>query len=353
MLDRIAGGRAFEGEGGSRNPLEISITPADILRFLLSNALVILGCIAVAVITVYFYLATVTPLYTARAELFIDSRSPQFLREQLGEGAIVLDLGQIESQIAVLQSEQIALLVINKLNLLTSPEIHLESGHPEHPEGIEAGRLRAAVDAFQRGLEIRRKGVSYVIEVGYSASNPQRAALLANATADAFIEDQLGARAQAARRGSQWLEERIEEIRQLMNGAALKVQEFKARRDYRIIGTRDPDPDGKSKDGHDRAQEASTARSTLEELESTAMTYRKMYESYLQAYTESVQRQSYPGTNARVISRATPPVKPSYPRYLRSLAAAGAAGCVLGIGIGLLRLAFGGPRPDTGSSKVV
>lgn len=335
MLDRIARGRAPEGEEDSRLPLEISITPADILYFLLSNALVIIGCVILALLAAYFYLSTRTPLYTARAELFIDSRGSQILRDQLGDGGIVLDLGQIESQIAVLQSEQIALIVIKKLNLLDSPEFGGHKGADGEDDSVDPARLRSVVEAFQNGLDVRRKGVSYVIEVGYTAPDRQRAAVLANATADAFIDDQLSARAQAARRGSQWLEERIEELRQLMNNAALKVQEFKARRDYRIIGNRDQD---EAKNG---GQDPPT-RSTLEELESTAQTYRKMYESYLQAYTESVQRQSYPGTNARVITRATPPRTPSYPRRLRSMAVAVVAGGALGLGIGLLRLAFGG-----------
>ena len=40
---------------------------------------------------------------------------------------------------------------------------------------------------------------------------------------------------------------------------------------------------------------------TLEELELTADTYRKMYESFLQAFTSNLSQQSYPVADARVI----------------------------------------------------
>ena len=40
-------------------------------------------------------------------------------------------------------------------------------------------------------------------------------------------------------------------------------------------------------------------------LKSTAITYRKIYENFYQAFTEVVQRKSYPVSNARIISAAS------------------------------------------------
>jgi uncharacterized protein involved in exopolysaccharide biosynthesis len=322
---------------------EISISLIDIFRFVVSKWLTIALCVALTVGMALLYIARTEPTFTAEAELLIDARSSQFLREQLGEVGLNLDAGQIESQIAVLRSEQIALVVINKLNLLEDPEF--AGPQPAGAKGeatktlTDRQRLRQIISGFQSGLDIRRKGVSYVIEVSYSADTPERAALFANAAADAFIEDQLAARAQAAKQGSLWLEERIEEIRNQMNRANLKVQEFRSRRDYRIRSSRGSDADkAATEEKHVEAEGPLGTLTTLEELESTALTYRKMYESFLQAYTESVQRQSYPGTNARVISRATPPLTKSAPRTKRILAAAFVAGILLGLAIGLLQL---------------
>lgn len=346
MQDRIATGtRATHADAPRSDDGEITINILDVLRFFVSKWLTFAICVGLALGLAVLHLARTKPTFTAQAELLIDARSSQFLREQLGEVGLNLDAGQIESQIAVLRSEQIALVVINKLKLLEGQEF---SGGPSSGgEADSAGgatdrhKLRRIISGFQGGLSIRRKGVSYVIEVAYSSDSPEKAALFANAAADAFIEDQLAARAQAAKQGSLWLEERIEEIRVQMNRASAKAQEFKSRRDYRIRGPRISDsdktsPDDKNEKGID-ADSSSGTLTTFEELESTALTYRKMYESFLQAYTESVQRQSYPGTNARVISRATPPLGKSAPQTSRILAAAVVVGAFLGLGIALLQ----------------
>src|SRR5262249_46544946 len=154
-----------------------------------------------------------------------------------------------------------------------------------------------------------------------------------NAVAEAYIEDQLAARAQAARQGSQWLEERIEELRSQMNAAALKVHEFKAKRDYRIVAKTDASTGA---GGMEQQEPAPARQNTLEELESTALTFRRMYESFLQAYTESVQRQSYPVANARVITKATPALKKSHPRTGLWLLLAVVCGTMVGLGIALI-----------------
>ncbi len=54
-----------------------------------------------------------------------------------------------------------------------------------------------------------------------------------------------------------------------------------------------------------------TASLTFEELESTATTYRRIYESFLGSYMAATQRQSFPISSAQIITRATPPLAQS------------------------------------------
>jgi Mrp family chromosome partitioning ATPase len=78
-------------------------------------------------------------------------------------------------------------------------------------------------------------------------------------------------------------------------------------------------------------------QTTLEQLEVTADTYRKMYESLLGAYTNSVDQQPYLLANARVITSATSPKKASRPRGKLILAFGALAGLVAGIGFAVAR----------------
>ncbi len=86
-----------------------------------------------------------------------------------------------------------------------------------------------------------------------------------------------------------------------------------------------------------QSQETDSASVTLRELQSTAQTYKSLYDNFLQRYMESVQQQSFPITEARLISSASRPLQKSNPKTLLVLAIASLGGMVLGFGIGMLR----------------
>jgi succinoglycan biosynthesis transport protein ExoP len=75
----------------------------------------------------------------------------------------------------------------------------------------------------------------------------------------------------------------------------------------------------------------------LRELESNAQTSRTMYDNFLQRYMEAVQQQSFPISEARLISQATAPSSPSAPRRTMVVLAAVFGGFVVSMGVAWLR----------------
>jgi succinoglycan biosynthesis transport protein ExoP len=75
----------------------------------------------------------------------------------------------------------------------------------------------------------------------------------------------------------------------------------------------------------------------LRELEREAETYRALYQTFMQRYQEAVQQQSFPVSEARVITSATPPQHASYPKRGRILALSLVIGAMVGSGLGALR----------------
>ena len=75
----------------------------------------------------------------------------------------------------------------------------------------------------------------------------------------------------------------------------------------------------------------------LTDLESSAKVYHSIYDSFLQRYMEAIQQQSFPITEARVISAAAPPEHKSGPLAHIVLAFAAAIGLVLSFGTAVLR----------------
>ncbi len=344
-MQRHIGSVTAPGPDGGASSQDF-VTYSDIAAFVRQHLPTILASLIAGIAIATAYVLIAAPIFTARAELIIDPKIPQLLREQTGEVSFSLDNAQVESQIAVLRSEKIAEKVVKQLRLAEDPEFQPVPGFLARLTNLklwrtveadaaasDAEKARAAISVFGDNLDVRRIGLSYAIEILYSSRDAEKAATIANSINEAYVRDQLDTKAQAARQGSEWLEERIDQLRGQMNMAAQAVQRYKATHDYRIIKRTTADAaEAKPPRPLEEPGEAS-----LEELESTAATYRRIYESYLQAFTESVQRQSFPVADARVISPASRPMTKSRPKTSLVLAFGALIGGLAGLGIAFLQ----------------
>jgi polysaccharide biosynthesis transport protein len=107
--------------------------------------------------------------------------------------------------------------------------------------------------------------------------------------------------------------------------------------DYQIAKAREESITKSLADIVSVSQTTNQAQVVLRDLESSAQTYRALHDNFLQRYMESVQQQSFPITEARLITTASPPTGASGPRTMFVLVAGAAGGMVLGFGLGMLR----------------
>lgn len=195
------------------------------------------------------HLLTTPKRFTSVAELVIDSRKTQLLQQQNPMGVETpIDSAMIDSQVEILKSENVALAVIKDLHLKEDPEFvgggglvstilnlfSLDSG--ETPS--EYALTRAAVRRFEERLTIKRRALSYVIEIAFQSYNPDLAAQIANAVAEAYIVDSLEAKYQASRRAATWLQDRLNELRAQASAADRAVVDFKAKNNIVDAGGR-------------------------------------------------------------------------------------------------------------------
>jgi polysaccharide biosynthesis transport protein len=147
----------------------------------------------------------------------------------------------LESHLQLLQSESIALAVIEKLRLLDDPEFAPSGGRsilgpirgvfevlfkPSATKPVPDPK-RASVATFADRLKVNRVGISRVIEIDFSSRSPQRAAQIADAVADAYIADQVEAKQNANRVASTWLQERLQQLGEQSTLADREVLAFK------------------------------------------------------------------------------------------------------------------------------
>jgi polysaccharide biosynthesis transport protein len=166
----------------------------------------------------------VTPAqYTATATMLIDSSTLRVLQNQLQpQGDIPLDALQVGSQVEVLASRKIALAVVEGLHLADDPEfVDMSAG------ASKAAREQRALDEFLSHRSISRAERTYALDISYTSRSPIVAAKIANAIADAYIDDQLGAKYQTISRASAWLQDRITELKTKATSADRAVLEFK------------------------------------------------------------------------------------------------------------------------------
>lgn len=89
-----------------------------------------------------------------------------------------------------------------------------------------------------------------------------------------------------------------------------------------------------------RSRKTNSAELSIRELETSAKGYRTLYENFLQQYMGSLQQESFPIAEARVISPASPPQSKSKPKTGLVLALGLLGGVALGTALGFLREAM-------------
>ena len=75
----------------------------------------------------------------------------------------------------------------------------------------------------------------------------------------------------------------------------------------------------------------------LRELERTADTYKGLYDTFSQRYQQTIQQQSFPLSDARVVTPAAPPLQPSQPKPIITIVLSALMGAIVGGAWGTVR----------------
>jgi succinoglycan biosynthesis transport protein ExoP len=222
-----------------------SIKPEDVIRTFRRQWPVVAACVLLALFAAALFLLTASPKYTSTASILIDTRKTQLFQNQQVVGDIAVDASGVESQAEILRSDSIALAVIRKLKLTDDPEFadtrrgflrslfgqFLGADEPASTELIE----RKALSQFNRGLQIKRIGLTYAIEVAFTSLDGAKSATIVNTIAETYMTSELDSRYASTLRASRWLQERMAELREQARVADAAVQAFKA--DNNIVDT--------------------------------------------------------------------------------------------------------------------
>lgn len=156
-----------------------------------------------------------TPVYSATALIILNLRQERVLGNEDVMGQLPRDSAAIESEIEFLRSPALMSELAQALGLTTG-------GDPDAP-----GADNAAAGNLGGAISVRRRGMTYVIEITAHSTSPERAQLIANTYADVYIAHQVDARIDTAQRANSWLSRRLAELREDVQAKESAAETFR------------------------------------------------------------------------------------------------------------------------------
>jgi uncharacterized protein involved in exopolysaccharide biosynthesis/Mrp family chromosome partitioning ATPase len=213
-------------------------------RAAIASAALICACAAVAIGK------SLTPKYSATAQLYVDPRELQLVdRELTPRAQDVSGLSMVvESQARLITSNNVLLQVIRDTKLDSDPEFGGVS------RGIMASLLglvgievpatnpttleqMSALDALNRHVNVKKTDRSFIVDIDVWSRDPAKAAMLANALAQAYLTESRNSQATAARRATTDLSGRLKELKERLRNAENALAIYKAQNNF--VGTQD------------------------------------------------------------------------------------------------------------------
>ena len=185
----------------------------------------------------------IPPKYQSEARVLIVGRDNVFLRPDADKDILdrgTIDQDTITSQAQLMMSREVAGDVITKLELNKLPEFDPAIGGLSQWKSLLAfvGIIKnplsmtpeeRVLDAYYDRLTVFPVEKSHVIVIDFLSENPELAARVANAIADAFLQRLAQAKQDQARNAGQWLSGEIETLRKKVADAEGKVEAFRAK----------------------------------------------------------------------------------------------------------------------------
>jgi chain length determinant protein EpsF len=201
----------------------------QLLLILRARKWIVLGALLVTVTTTVLVSIFLLPKeYTANATLVVDSKSKEPFTGQLIPSQMFP--GYMATQVDIIKSKTVGLKVIDGLKLVDAPGTHEK--FMESTEG--KGDIRNwLADLFLKKLEVEPSRESSIIQISFDASDPQFAAIVANAFAKSYIETNLEFRVEPARQTAAWFDNQITQLREDLETAQTKLSDFQ--RDQGIV----------------------------------------------------------------------------------------------------------------------
>ncbi|AHD11441.1 putative exopolysaccharide biosynthesis transport protein (plasmid) [Phaeobacter gallaeciensis] len=215
---------------------------------------VIAACVLIGLIVGIWraYIAA-TPLYGAEVQLVLDTRDEKVVDIESVVSSLSATDEVIRTEVHILGGRELAGQVVDRLNLISDPEFNMRLRDP----GFNP--VQALKDMIKRilGMQVydttltpdpafvREKVIqtllantrvvnipdTYIFSIWVLSENPFKAADIANAFADNYVENQVAVKLNVTEQATGWLAERVTELRSQLEANERRVADIRAQAD--------------------------------------------------------------------------------------------------------------------------
>ena len=261
MLDRAAGDTRPPNTGRrDRSPARMptaadeatAVSGAVVLAALRRRKWWLLASMLLVPLFAYVALSRITPLYTATGTLLYDASEYKARELQSILRVDPITDAVMASQAEVLRGIPVVEQVMARLNLLTSAEFNEALRPPSWPRRAIAAAWRmvsapamapslplpgptldpergAVLNAVRAALMVIPVRASHVLEVSFTSADPVIAAAAVNIAMDVYVKSQLSAKYGAIFKAQQWLEQRRDQLRDVVRRDEEAIAQYRAR----------------------------------------------------------------------------------------------------------------------------
>lgn len=234
----LAGSARHAGEGG-----ELLLYWRSIYKHKWSIA----GLAASIAVLAQVIVSFMTPVYRSTVTLMIEQNKAKLVSIEEVYSGISSNREYFQTQAEILKSRTLAARVVAKLDLVNHPEFDPRRQEPavwqQMLRQLGIGAENAAADAqwtqsalqsavlgkFMGRLSVEPVRVSQLIKVSFESADRDTAARIANAVADSYIESDMESRYQMTRRASDWLNDRVADLKKSLLQSERALQDYRDR----------------------------------------------------------------------------------------------------------------------------
>ncbi len=212
-----AAGTAAAAPAASAKSVDDELSLAELLQAVHRRRWLLLGCIFLAGLAGMGAIASLTPVYDARALLIIEPDTGGRAAATVATPSQTPDSAAVDSQVQILGSRSLAREVLGQLDLAADPEL----------TDTATGGQELLTRLLPATRDVKREGKSNVIGVAYRSTDPVKAALIANQLAEVYMAGQLARKHAATQRQTGWLDGQLQALKVQLAAAEAQLAGFR------------------------------------------------------------------------------------------------------------------------------